>query len=591
MNIKLSEVSVQLGALLAIILLAITSILFLSEPWIIVHLSSYSGQDNTLEVRRIFEGRLLIVEAVAFVAALLFVPFARSIKVVSLRGYKVKGVALFSVSLFLAVFIFHFGNHQFGAWDYGNLIDTGWRQIIGQRAYTDFITPSPPGFNLGVYWAFRLFGVSWNSQLYAIIIFSVCTFVWLYWLLRRLSASPLVSIFVAFTVQSVTVLPVCFWWYNNTTAVLAAVFFLSAVLCVYTTDAESMCDEYTGWLSYTASLGLLILMKPNIAGLLILPTVILTVFITRARTQAVFATLLGFAVAIFLLIANHISIPAMINSYRGAAVERGGFSAFGLSDIGLSRKILLFTWTLVLAAPLISLFPRARGAIKESQWRLGGFLFLFVPALPLTLYGMATNNDFKDSETSVLVVACALLALVFRWTGTKVRLGFVAFLISMICANLYSGISRQRVFGIGNHVFYEYDHANTPIRDSFFTDLSATPHFLQVQSEMRRAQASSHGPIFLGPRLEFGYADLGIQSPAHWPVYYQPGTSFARKDIPRLTAVWNCSNFKTLIFLKYDRTYYASDLLNLISSNYVKENNFDTIDVYVRRDDSIPCGK
>src|SRR4051794_16363207 len=64
-------------------------------------------------------------------------------------------LALATGCAFLWLFILHFGNRQFGGWDYGILIDTGWRKMLGQRPYTDFITPTPPGFNLGVKYAFR----------------------------------------------------------------------------------------------------------------------------------------------------------------------------------------------------------------------------------------------------------------------------------------------------------------------------------------------------------------------------------------------------------------------------------------------------
>ena len=114
------------------------------------------------------------------------------------RGYSIAALTLSSV--FFVWFIFHFGNRQFGAWDFNIIIDTGWRQILGQHPYTDFITPNPPGFNLGIYYAFRLFGVTWNAQLFAIILFCLVTFFWIYWLLRQLAAPSLYALFLAFSV-------------------------------------------------------------------------------------------------------------------------------------------------------------------------------------------------------------------------------------------------------------------------------------------------------------------------------------------------------------------------------------------------------
>ena len=100
-----------------------------------------------------------VISAGVLLSVWLLVPFFRRVaELFSTRwraAYTVGG--LLAACGFLSVFIIHFGNRQFGAWDFGVLIDTGWRQILGQRPYTDFISPLPPGFNLGIKYAFELF--------------------------------------------------------------------------------------------------------------------------------------------------------------------------------------------------------------------------------------------------------------------------------------------------------------------------------------------------------------------------------------------------------------------------------------------------
>lgn len=578
--------SLKVRAIAVAFLLIVGGILFAVEPYLVFRFRPDSPWDSAAELRRVFALRTMSIEVLCFLTALLLAPAAKSGRLLSLRS---RAIALGCVSLAMAVFIFYFGNQQFGAWDFGCLIDTGWRQVLGQRPYVDFITPNPPAFNLGIYWAFRVFGVNWNAQIFAIIIFAVATFLWMYWLLRRFSASPEASLFTAFTVEAVTVLSVCFWWYNDTTAVMAAIFFLSAGLCAWRAIAAPVPNRTTEWVSYAISLGLLSLMKPNTAGLLLFPTVFLLFIIEYSWRRVAAFTLLGSAFTILLLLANHVSIAAMLASYRAASIERGGLNTFGIAGLSVKGKVILFLWTSVLASPLCYLLPRIRTASRNAQWRVLAFLSLLLFAVPLTLYGMATNNDFKDSETSVLIVACALVSLVFRWTGGKVRMAFLAFLVALVGANLYYGISRQRVFGIGNHAFYQYGAADVPVRDGFFRDLESTRHFADVQAEIARAKTSFPGPVFLGPRLEFDNAVFRIPSPNHWPIYYQPGTSVARKDISHLTQVWKCHDFTTLVFLKNDRTFYPDELLNAINENYVQQFGFNDIDVYVRRGDSVPC--
>src|SRR5579875_3771538 len=60
----------------------------------------------------------------------------------------------------LCWFIVHFGNRQFGGYDYSVLIDTGWRLANGQHPYTDFICTLPPAFMLGAKYAFALWSPS-----------------------------------------------------------------------------------------------------------------------------------------------------------------------------------------------------------------------------------------------------------------------------------------------------------------------------------------------------------------------------------------------------------------------------------------------
>ena len=68
--------------------------------------------------------------------------------------------ALAGVCAFMWCFVVHYGRWQLDGFDFGIAIDLGWRQILGQRPYIDFPTTTPPGFHLGIKYAFELFGVN-----------------------------------------------------------------------------------------------------------------------------------------------------------------------------------------------------------------------------------------------------------------------------------------------------------------------------------------------------------------------------------------------------------------------------------------------
>ena len=187
--------------------------------------------------------------------------------------------ALAGTCAFICLFVVHFGRWQFDGFDYNIMIDLGWRQILGQRPYVDFPATTPPGFHLGIKYGFELFGVSWDANLYFSAIFACATLLWMYRTMTLLKMGRLASLAVAFAIECAAMLTHCFWSYNNSTLILAAVFFLSCL--VYAREPERLGVQ----VSYLASLTLLSLMKPNIAGLMIAGGVLLLFLATRRKLR------------------------------------------------------------------------------------------------------------------------------------------------------------------------------------------------------------------------------------------------------------------------------------------------------------------
>ena len=480
---------------------------------------------------------------------------------------------------FLVGFIFLVGNHQFGAWDFNVIIDTGWRQISGQRPYVDFVTPNPPGFNLGAMYAFRLFGVSWNAILLWTGLFSVVIFSWSYALCRALTMRPFAALLTAFFLQSITLIPTDFWWYNSATALLACVFLLSVFLC-----AQRPTYAPAAWTSYALALGLLVLEKPNIAGLLgVGGTVLLLVAAPAPRWKMLLWTAAGGAFALLVLWSHHISVIAMLSAYRAAAIERGGLNAFALKEIGWAARRQLLITPVLASLPVLAAVPALLRAARGKDWRtVARYAMLFLP-IPVALYGLATDAEIRENESAIIFVAAATSVFGLRLVRPRLTHFLVATQFALIVAMLVLGYQRARVRGIGPKMFFEPSGNRTPIRDGFFTSLDATPRMLRVQDEVHRAARALPGPIFFGPRLEYEYADLHVPSPRGWTIYYQPGTSFARKDIARFDHVWEEESFQTLIFLGNDRTFYSPGMLAEIDRDYRPISGFTELQVYVRR--------
>ncbi len=510
--------------------------------------------------------------------------------------------ALGAACAFFFWFILRYCNRQFGGYDFGILIDSGWRLASGQIPYRDFTFTLPPGFYLGVKYAFQLFGVTWDAQLYGAALYACGSFLWIYYLLASLLETRPAAYLAALAIECAAMLLPSFWWYNNITSIAGCIFFLSCLLYV---------REYRRWsflatsssppeprppaapirapLSYAASLFLLGLMKPNTAGLLGLGGLALAAAATRRWRPLAGLTLAAVAAALVALMANGVNPAALIQSYRGAAVDRGGITAFGLNDakpLDIFRVILCL---FALAAPFTLWRDRFADSIRRAQGPqiAAGLLLLLGPAA--AMYAIFSNGEFKDVEWPLFI--CAGVVVLFgappepdrAAKERKLRRFYVAFLCSLVAADLYIGAIRYRVETIGYRAFFEWGDASHPVDSPFFPHLRASARFQAVVAQARQALKENQGPVFFGPRLEFGYAAFGIPSPRNLPVWWHPGTAFARADEPAFLRNWLDRRFATLIFLRNDFTYYSPEFLSLIANLYSRDDRYAELTVFHAR--------
>jgi len=498
--------------------------------------------------------------------------------------------ALLGICAFLWLFLLHFGRWQFGAWDFNLLIETGWRQVQGQKPYLDFPTTTPPGFNLGIKYAYQLFGVNWDANLYVSAIFGCLTFLWMYWLMVRLTMGRLASMGVAFSIECAAMLTTCHWWFNDTTLVLAAVFFLSCL--VYEHQPQSL----AGQVSYVLSLLSVSLMKPNIAGVMIVGSVILLFLSTSQRMRLIVLTLTGAVAAVGVLLIHHVSIRALLASYLSVMRNRVGLGddKFGYLNMGISDRHSALLWIAVLSTPLLGAVPKMGRQIFQRDWKSIAIGFFFPLALIVALVGLATNSDYRDVECTVLLAASAVLTFGLRWNGPLLRRVFIAILCASIAGDLYYGAARIRVYGIGPRVFFEWQDNEHRIESGFLGNARVGSTMIEVMREVKLATDVNPGPYFFGPRLEFNYAALALPSPEHSPALWDPGAMFPVSDEAHLVQNWREHQFQTLIFLKsnyaygqsaflFDYTFYSEEFLDAIRNGYVADESYPFLTIYHRR--------
>ena len=150
----------------------------------------------------------------------------------------------------------------------------------------------------------------------------------------------------------------------------------------------------------------------------------------------------------------------------------------------------------------------------------------------------------------------------------------------------YGGSVRERMYYVGPGVFWEPNPDKT-IQDGYFTGLTVGNRLFAIL-EKKQFEGFYNGSesVFFGPRIEFLYAQFKLSSPKGLPLWWHPGSSYNKKDEKRIIKNFIQNDFKTLIFLKNDRTRMPEDLLLWIERNY-KINDEENIylDIYKKIND------
>jgi hypothetical protein len=485
-------------------------------------------------------------------------------------------VALATAVAGLFAFILSFGTRQFGAWDFGIIIDAGWRLMQGQALYKDFVCPMPAGFFLGVKLAYQLFGVRWISIVSITAVFAGGSFVWMYFLFAALLPSRFKAFLAALTIQVVSMLLFCYWWYNNITSVSAVLFLLSCLL--YLQRNESLAIQ----ISYTASLALLGFMKANTAGPLIVAGVLLLFLATpRSRKPRMLLwTAVAAAANVTILLLNRVSLPGLFSSYLMSVRERGTSVDYlwsQLDYVDLSSSAMM-------CCVFLAWWPPFRRAIATRSARGVAGSLLLVAALLSSVTAMFTNVDLKDVDWPLLIAAGVLLlndsaiasSAAIPWR-ILARL-WVCFLCAVVAGDVYAGAERYRVYTIGPHMFFEAGPLVSP-GTRFFGGVKASPMLRDVMKQTAEVLKTAQRPVFFGSRMEFAYAAFGEPSPKDLGIFWGPGTSFPRDEESLMEEMWRRKRFRTVILVQNDTTLYSDLFAEMIYATYTLDKRWPDIAV------------
>jgi hypothetical protein len=330
-------------------------------------------------------------------------------------------------------------------------------------------------------------------------------------------------------------------------------------------------------------------MKPNIAAPLAIVGTLLVFLITPSRARLLLLTFTAFGCAVGVLKLTEVDVWAMIASYRTAAQHRGILTAIGFSPVHVRRADVLrvFICAVALIAPLWVLRRGLTDALRTVDVRLIAWYLLLGLGPAIGIFGMFSNVDLKDIEWPMLICAGAVILF-----GTSPPNGpsssrlpslvrfYVAFLCSLAAADLYITAVRYRVEGIGIHRFFEWNDSSHVPGNQFFPNLKASARFETTVTQVGQVLRQYPGPVFFGPRMEFGYAAFNLPSPKHLPILWDPGNQFSSDQESTILADWQHHKFATLIFLKDDFTYYSREFFKVIDLGYSRDDTYSQLTVF-----------
>lgn len=475
---------------------------------------------------------------------------------------------LLAVSGTLAGHTVHLSNLQFGAFDQSILVDTLWRQMQGQIAYRDLPTTNPPLFVLPLKWAALVFGTRWAAQGYLLAIFSMVTFFWTYWLLRRLDLSRPLALLLTAASQISGLLVLSFWWFNSITAVIAGIFDLSALLLLMRPKHRA------AQASYVAALALLTLVKPNTAGLLGVLVPLVLLLVVRERLRLLVLTAGALVLSAGFLVLNGVRPSDVLQSYAGVAKSRGlVFLALHINPFFTGEAYFQFA---CLSFAFFPLLPALIRTVRQHQWRDFGHNLILLIGGAVGIVGATSNGDLVDVGLAPVLLTGGLVAFAPHRRRSALFVFYTALLCALMSTQIYKAESRLRNRVMG---FYFDDSTSiVPVQNAFFDGMRTGPQMNDMLLEIGAALAHNPGPVFFAPRLEWAYAAFRLPSPRGLPVFWQSGTSFAAADEPRLLEDWDSRRFGTVLqgrlapHGRKDWIYFPQSFQDRLAAHYTPDD-------------------
>jgi len=469
--------------------------------------------------------------------------------------------------------------------DGGELVNAGWQYHLGYFPYKDIITIVPPGFLLGAKIGFDIFGISWNSLLLFLVVFSITVFFIQAIIFMRFGINVLLSYFTSFFIQLITSVPTSMWWYNESTSVMAVLFLSSAFL--FYKNAKNTFNT----LIFFASTVFLSLMKPNIAVPLLVATYIVFLFVKNLRIKSIaigISAMLTFFCFLYLIGINPFDV---FYAYANGAQRLNLdfiLARIPSSTIPIPDPIRTFLCSMPL---IFSIFMLGDYIISNKITHLlfkryKVYLIFILIGIATSFLGFGMNADFKMVDLPVGFIGILLLVITLKadikerktnntLSLSKIILLIISFMFLLGGYGISMAVERQRMAG---QPFYE----NLPVssytnHEVFFKNMSAGPVFLTTLDNMislmdavRRVDNDWDNKIYIGPRIDFGYAMFNVKPAKGFPLWWGEGveSGVPRGATKKLVNRFEKSDFKMIITLSGDLAFHPPEIREYLDHYY-----------------------
>lgn len=498
--------------------------------------------------------------------------------------YLLVAAALLAGGLVASALSLRLSRHAFTGYDVSPMIDAGWRVLSGQAPGSDFIVTFPPSLYLAVALSFHFFGVTWHAIALGEVILYLAMLILGLRLAALLPATrPAVLAAAAYTHgQTILLISINYPWHASMAQSFASYAFL-ATLVLLLNQTAPIRRTVEPWAHLTLAVTLLLLSKPNSAYPAILACLAILVLARPFRVLPILAVTTSAPILASLALHRvHTTLWQMLHSYLGLTgrmLPRGlllGITGPPLPHYALVNLLVYAILAPVLTASTLILWQH-RTSLPHKP-----VLLLALAAIVVSLCGMATNYDFKLTDTPLILLAVTILAAYAAPQTSPDPINFRLYVTSLVLLAFAAYLGRARYRMLWNEPACPVE---TTIADPFLGSMKVCDTLANTLTETDRILAENpQATIFFGPSMEFLYAGRHLPSPPHLPNWWDIGTSFARKQTPQVAATWADDRFDLLIFgLPENRLMMPGAIAATIDRDFVPITGTTFIHAYRRR--------